>query len=108
MDDDGTSKTPTGEATWGAFYSMLGPYAIANFILIGALALFVFEPSVYDPSTYWVIAAMAIMFLVAGVFIVRGTLRHKNIRKSAKEDRRRISLGFPWTQKTRSRKRRGR
>lgn len=54
------------EATWRAFYSMLGPYAIANFILIGMLILFVFEPSVNDPSTYWVIAVMAIMFLVAG------------------------------------------
>lgn len=74
---------------------MLGPYAIANFILIGMLVLFVFEPSVNDPSTYWVIAAMAVMFLVAGGLIVQGTLRHKNIRKSAIEDRRRIAAGLP-------------
>jgi hypothetical protein len=85
----------TSAATWRAFYSMLGPYATANFILIGMLALFVFKPSVNDPSTYWVLAVMVIMILVAGGFIVKGTLRHKTILKSAKEDRRRLAAGLP-------------
>jgi hypothetical protein len=83
------------EATWRAFYSMLGPYATANFILIGMLALFVFKPSVNDPSTYWTMAVMVIMILVAGGFIVKGTLRHKSILKSAEQDRKRLAAGLP-------------
>lgn len=77
-------------------YSMFGPMAVANFTLIlVVIVLAVFQPKASDPSTYWAIALMAVLMLVAGGLMVKGMLRLRLLRKSHKEDRRRIAAGLP-------------
>ena len=91
-----TSKVKSSKATWDAFYSMDGPSAISNIIVLVALILFaVSQPDVDDPSTYWALALVAVLFLVAGGFQVQAALRLKRVYRSAKEDRRRIAEGLP-------------
>lgn len=96
----------TSKATWQAFYSMDGPFAISNLILLGALILIaVLRPNLDDPNTHWTLAVVAVLFLVAGGFKVQGVLRLKSVHKSAKEDRRRIAEGLPLDPDERERQR---
>lgn len=96
MDDEGTSKATTSRATWQSAYSMFGPFAIANFIMLIALILFaVFQPKVSDPNTHWALAMVAGVLLVAGGFMVKGILRFKRVHQSHREDQRRIAAGLP-------------
>ena len=89
-------KVKSSKATWDAFYSMDGPLAISNIILLLAVILFaVSRPNVDDPSTYWALALGAVLFLLAGGFKVQGALRLKRVYRSAKKDRRRIAEGLP-------------
>lgn len=86
----------TSKTTWQAVYSMFGPYAIANLImLIVIVVAVVFQPKFGDPNSYWSTAVEAALLLVAGIFVVKGTLRLRQVRKSAREDKRRISAGLP-------------
>lgn len=82
--------------TWQAVYSMFGPYAIGNLIMLVAIIVaVVFQPKFGDPNSFWVAAIEAGLLLVAGIFVVKGTLRLRQVRKSAREDKRRISAGLP-------------
>jgi membrane protein YdbS with pleckstrin-like domain len=85
----------TSRNTWQAVYSMFGPMAVANFTMLLVIVVFVvFQPKASDPSTYWAIALMAVLMLIAGVLMVKGMLRLRLVRKSHKEDRRRIAAGL--------------
>lgn len=93
--------TRTSKATWQAFYSMNGPFAVAQgFMFVTLIVFAVFQPAVDRPDTYPALAVVILLFLVAGGFMVAGTFRFLRLRKSAKEDRRRIAAGPPWTQRT--------
>ncbi|WP_223916290.1 hypothetical protein [Arthrobacter sp. NicSoilC12] len=96
MDVEGTGKARSSKATWQSVYSMFGPLKIANLTMLIAIILAVmFQPKANDPSTYWAAAMVAFVMLVAGFFLVRGGLRLKRVRASAREDRRRIAAGLP-------------
>lgn len=89
-------KVKSSKATWDAYYSMDGPFAISNFILLIAFILLaVSQPNLDDPSTYWALVIGAVLFLLAGGFKVQGALRLKRVFRSAKEDRRRVAEGLP-------------
>lgn len=92
-----TKRTGTSSrATWQAFYSMLGPFAIAQgFMLVMLIVLAVFQPAISRPDTYLSLAVVVLLLLVAGCFVVAGMHRFLHLRKSAKEDRRRIASGLP-------------
>ncbi|UKA59389.1 hypothetical protein [Arthrobacter sp. FW306-2-2C-D06B] len=84
-----------GRNTWQAVYSMFGRMAVANFtLLLVVVVLVVFQPKASDPSSYWAIALMAVLMLVTGGLMVKGMLRLRLVRKSHKEDRRRIAAGL--------------
>jgi ABC-type Co2+ transport system permease subunit len=75
---------------------MLGPYAIANLIMLVAIIVaVVFQPKFGDPNSYLPAAIEAGLLLVAGIFVVKGTLRLRQVRRSGREDERRISAGLP-------------
>ena len=96
MGDDGTSKVTSSRATWRAVYSMFGPYAIANVFMVVAIVLaIVFQPKYGDPESLWPAVTMAGVMFVAGIFVVKGSLRLRQVGKSAREDRRRIAAGLP-------------
>lgn len=77
-------------------YSMFGPFAVADFTMIlVVIVLAAFQPKASDPSTHWAIALMAVLMLVAGGLMVKGLLRLRLVRRSQKEDRRRIAAGLP-------------
>ncbi|WP_442542521.1 hypothetical protein ACSBOX_11255 [Arthrobacter sp. KN11-1C] len=89
-------RPTTSRNTWQAVYSMFGPMAVANFtMLLVIVVLVVFQPKASDPSTYWAIALMAALMLVAGGLMLKGLLRLRLVRKEHKEDRRRIAAGLP-------------
>jgi O-antigen/teichoic acid export membrane protein len=92
MKEDRSSR-----ATRNAFFSLFGPFSVANFLLLLMfLVLLVFRPSGYDSSTYWALALMAFLGISALVVVIvgaRGGL--KRLTASAKEDRRRIAAGLP-------------
>lgn len=95
MGDEGTRKVTISRSTWQAVYSMFGPYAIANLFMLVAIILFaVLQPKANDPNTYWALAVVAGLLLVAGVFLVMGTLRFERVHKSHREDQRRIAAGL--------------
>jgi amino acid transporter len=76
--------------------STFKPYGIANIITFIAMILFlIFQPKVNEPSTHWALVMVGILLLLAIVFVVKGTLRLKQIKKSAMEDRRRLATGLP-------------
>ncbi|WP_442545202.1 hypothetical protein ACSBOX_05870 [Arthrobacter sp. KN11-1C] len=86
----------TSRNTWQAVYSMFGPMAVSNFtLLLVIVVLVVFQPKASDPSTYWAIALMAALMLVAGALKVKGLLRLRLVRKEHKEDQRRVAAGLP-------------
>jgi hypothetical protein len=86
----------TSKATFQAMSSMFKPYGIANVIAFIAMILFfVFQPKVNDPSTHWTLVMVGILLLLSIVFVVKGTLRLKQIKKSTMEDRRRWAAGLP-------------
>ena len=88
--------TRTSKATWQAFYSMNGPFAVAQGFLFVMLIVFaIFQPAVDRPETYPSLVIVVLLFLVAGGFMVAGTFRFLRLRKSDKEDRRRIAAGLP-------------
>jgi uncharacterized BrkB/YihY/UPF0761 family membrane protein len=89
-------RSTTSRNTWQAVYSMFGPFAVANFTLFLVLILYVvLQPKASDPSTYWAIALMAVLMLIAGGLMVSGMVRLRLVRKAHKEDRRRIAAGLP-------------
>ena len=91
-----TGKVTTSKATWHAIYSMFGPLKIANLLMLVAIILaIVFQPKYGDPDSFWPGAMVIGVMLVAGVFLVKGGLRLRQVRKSGKEDRRRIAAGLP-------------
>jgi prepilin signal peptidase PulO-like enzyme (type II secretory pathway) len=88
-------KQTASRTTRQAFFSMFGPFTIANIFMLAAIVVFVaFQPDgAYMPS--WAAAVISILMLVALAFIIKGGLRLRNVRKSAGEDRRRHAAGLP-------------
>ncbi|WP_458111277.1 hypothetical protein M1D88_13100 [Arthrobacter sp. R1-13] len=88
--------TRSSKATWQAFYSMNGPFAVAQgFMFVMLIVLAIFQPAVDRPDTYPALAIVVLLILVAGGFMVAGMFRFLRLRKSAREDRRRIAAGLP-------------
>lgn len=88
-------KQTTSKATWRAVDSIFGPFTIGNIFLIAGIIIFgIFQPE-GAPIPLWAGLTVALFMLVGVGFVIKGVIRTKNIRKSAKEDRRRLAAGLP-------------
>ncbi|WP_136017910.1 hypothetical protein [Arthrobacter silvisoli] len=92
----------SSKATWRAVFSMFGPYAVANMVMIAAIVVFaVFQPDLHGPpetwtaTTIWSAATIVVLVLTSFGFVVKGALRLRLVYKEAREDRRRIAAGLP-------------
>ncbi|MFK0039703.1 hypothetical protein ACIQTW_07655 [Paenarthrobacter sp. NPDC090517] len=90
-------KKRTSNATWGVLFSMFGSFQVPSILmLVAILVLVIIRPNADDPATFWAIAIVALLIVIAGVIVVsRGGARLKRLRESAQEDRRRIETQLP-------------
>lgn len=64
-------------------------------MIAGVLFLLISQPKYVSPDTHWAAVVFGLFVLAALVFIIKGGLPHRNVRKSASEDRRRNAAGLP-------------
>ena len=90
---EGRSSKATQDA---AFFVYRGSTLGKFLALLAFLVVLIFRPNSYDPSTYWAIALVVVLFVAALVIVIaRGVRGLKVLNDSAKEDRRRIAAGLP-------------